>query len=164
YCNGNPRKAPRYDPRDWADTDPKAAKLNRVLTSYSEKLIDKERDLLARLSLFPRGVGTSILRIVTSAGKKMSGSLYRCSVNELPKLLERLRAIGLVFHYAGKKETVYTAHPFLRAFFEKLVQIQDPKTIHNAVRSRLIVGLEARPDVYPQESEDLDRYEQLIEI
>ncbi len=56
YCNGDPKKAPKYNPKDWADTDPKAAKLNRILTSYSEKLTSKERDLLSRLSLFPRGV------------------------------------------------------------------------------------------------------------
>ena len=164
YCNGNPRKAPHYDPKDWTNTDPKAAKLNRVLTSYSEKLTEKERDLLARLSLFPRGVSTSILRLVVSAGKSLSGALHQCSGMELRQLLERLKSIGLVFSYFSKNASVFTAHPFLRAFFEKLVNVHDPKEIHNAVRSVLMHGLETRPDAYPECSKDLDRYEQLIEL
>src|SRR5215831_7289992 len=48
--------------------DAKAAKLARVLAFYAQRLPDEERELLARLSVFPRGVTVEVLDTIIDAG------------------------------------------------------------------------------------------------
>ncbi len=109
-------------------------------------------------------VSIDLLLLVTSAPKDLSGSLHSSTELEIRRLAERLKQIGLIFSYTGDSGCAYTAHPFLRAFFEKLVDVEDPRRIHDVVRRKLMAGLETRPDVYPEDSDELNRYEQLIEI
>jgi tetratricopeptide (TPR) repeat protein len=161
--DGDITKAPTFDRHDYAASDPKAAKLTRILTSYAERLPDTERDLLARLSVFPRGVTVEILGYVI-ANKKVAGVLFRCTESRLLQLLEGLRDLGLVFRYETTQELTFTAHPFLRQFFETLHGVRDPKQIHEAVRAKLAPTLKERPEKKPTDPTDLDRYERLIEI
>ncbi len=164
FHSGDPTQAPSFDPQFLADTDPKTARLHRVLTSYAEKLPPRERDLLARLSVFPRGVGVDVIGYMIDAGGDVAGTLVGCGQFELLKLLERLQELGLVFRYDAGGAPAFTAHPFLRGFFEKLLGVNDPKKIHEAVRAKLAAGLEERPEKSPTDLAELDRYERLIEV
>src|ERR1035438_122744 len=58
---GNFPDAREFSIEDAADTDPKARRLTRILEQYAKALTPVERDLLARLSLFPRGVKVELL-------------------------------------------------------------------------------------------------------
>ncbi len=142
--------------------DPKAAKLARVIASYAERLPADERELLARLSVFPRGVEVGILRVLVDAGGAVAGVLVGCRDARLVQLLERLRTRGLVFRYGAGAAVTWTAHPFLRDRFRRLLGVPQ-KQVFEAVRAHLAGGLEARPANPPREKEVLDRYEALIE-
>jgi hypothetical protein len=162
--HGDISKAPTFNRKDYAASDPKAAKLTRILTSYAEKLSAEEVDLLARLSMFPRGVTVEILGYLVDAGGEVAGRLLGCNQARLRQMLVGLRDLGLVFRYEPSQEITFTAHPFLRQFFETLHGVHDPKQIHEAVRAKLAPTLKERPEKKPSETQDLDRYERLIEI
>ena len=147
---------------DAADVDPKARRLNRILEQYAKALTPVERDLLARLSLFPRGVKVELLGWIVQSGGEVAGALIGLADRQLVGLLERLRALGLVFRYETDGQIVYSAHPFLREFFRNLPGPK-PESVHESVRSRLAPSLEARPSTKPREAAILDQYELLIE-
>jgi tetratricopeptide (TPR) repeat protein len=142
--------------------DHKARKLHRILEQYAEALTPVERDLLARLSLFPRGVEVELLGWIGQSGGSVAGALSGLVDHELIKVLERLKALGLVFRYEAVRKSVYSAHPFLREFFRDLVGAR-PASIHESVRSRLALGLKPRPNKPPRDAALLDQYELLIE-
>ena len=54
--------------------DPKAAKLARVLAFYAERLPPEERELLARLSVFPRGVTLGAARHARRCRRRGGGA------------------------------------------------------------------------------------------
>ena len=56
FANGRIEEVASFDLDAVTGDDPKAAKLARVLAFYAERLPPEERELLARLSVFPRGV------------------------------------------------------------------------------------------------------------
>jgi hypothetical protein len=76
--------------------DPRAAKLARVLAFYAERLPAKERELLARLAVFPRGVNLELLGVLVDAGGDVAGLLVNGRAR-LQVLLYRLSDRGLVF-------------------------------------------------------------------
>jgi hypothetical protein len=88
---GDPSKAPTFDRAEMAAADPKAARLVRILTHYAQRLSGAERDLLARLSAFPRGVTVEFLGYVVAAGGAVAGELAACGQVKLLRLLEQLR-------------------------------------------------------------------------
>ncbi|HEX9982775.1 MAG TPA: DUF4062 domain-containing protein [Thermoanaerobaculia bacterium] len=141
--------------------DPRAAKLARVLASYAERLPDEERELLARLSVFPRGVTIDLLGMLVDAGGDVAGLLLNAKPR-LIALLGNLRARGLVFQYRSDEAVTWTAHPFLRERFRKLLHCP-AKRVFDVVAEALGAGLEDRPDTEPSDSTTLDRYERLIE-
>jgi tetratricopeptide (TPR) repeat protein len=142
--------------------DPKAARLARVLASYAERLPSEERELLARLSVFPRGVTLELLVILVDTGGEVAGLL----VNAKPRLvmlLNSLRSRGLVFEYRSDLSSVtWTAHPFLREKFRDLLGCP-PQKVFDVVAQSLGTGLEKRPETKPSDPSVLDRYERLIE-
>ena len=142
--------------------DNRAAKLARVLASYAERLLAEERDLLARLSVFPRGVTLELLEALVDAGGEVAGMLLNARP-ALARLLGRLRDLGLVFSYAAADGTLnWTAHPFVRERFVGLLGCP-PEAVFDVVATRIGQGLEQRPEKKPEEAALLDRYEQLIE-
>lgn len=146
-----------------AGDDPKAAKLARVLGFYAERLPAEERELLARLSVFPRGITLEVLGVLVQAGGEVAGVLLHAEP-ALPRLLGRLVERGLAFRYAASDNTLtWTAHPFVRERFAALLGCP-AEGVFNAVAERLGQGLEARPENKPTEASVLDRYEQLIEV
>jgi hypothetical protein len=160
---GDPTQAPTFDRGELAAADPKAARLNRILTHYAQKLPDDQRDLLARLSTFPRGVTAESLGFLIDAGGPIAGALVGCGRVRLLTVLEQLRDLGLVFRYDTPQGAMFTAHPFLRDYFRDLLGVTKPEEIHEAVRARLAPSLEARPFKWPTDPVMLDRYEALIE-
>ena len=145
-----------------AGDDPKAAKLARVLAFYAERLPAEERELLARLSVFPRGITLDVLGTLVDAGGQVAGVLVNAKP-ALTRLLARLLDRGLVFRYAATDGTLtWTAHPFVRERFAGLLGCP-AEAVFDAVATRLGQGLERRPDKKPEDTAMLDRYEQLIE-
>lgn len=141
--------------------DPRAAKLARVLGYYAAKLPEQERDLLARLSIFPRGVTLELLGVLVDAGGEVAGRLLNARPR-LVALLESLRARGLVFRYESGTAVTWSAHPFLRERFRELLGCPAGR-VFDVVAKTLGAVLEKSPDSKPREPEVIDRYERLIE-
>ena len=141
--------------------DPRAAKLARVLAYYAQRLPAEERELLARLSVFPRGVTLDLLGVLVDAGGEVAGLLLQAKPR-LVALLGILRERGLVFQYRSGATVTWTAHPFLRERFRELLGCP-PERVFDVVAQSLGAGLEKRPETKPAETTVLDRYERLIE-
>ena len=155
--------APAFAIQDAKDSDdPKARRLHRILDQYAKALTEIERDLLARLSLFPRGVKVEILGWIVQSGSQVAGALIALADHQILNHLERLKKLGLVFRYEVDGAIVYSAHPFLREFFRGLLRAS-PQLVHESVRAKLAPSLESRPETKPSESFILDQYELLIE-
>src|ERR1022692_4589053 len=163
FAGGDPNRAPEFSLQAAEEADePKARKLYRILEQYARALTPVERDLLARLSLFPRGVKVELLAWIVQSGGEVAGALVGLADRDLVRLLERLRALGLVFGYGTDRQNVYSAHPFLREFFRELLGAK-PESVHESVRSRLAPSLEVRPSNPVRDPAILDEYELLIE-
>ena len=161
-AEGDPTRAPEFSLEDAKESDPKARRLSRILEQYAKALSPVERDLLARLSLFPRGVKVELLGWIVQAGGEVAGALIGLEDRLLVKHLERLKTLGLVFRYEANQQVVYSAHPFLRDFFRNLLGTK-PEYVHESVRVGLTSLLESRPLNYPTDPAVLDQYERLIE-
>jgi tetratricopeptide (TPR) repeat protein len=162
FANGDPGRGPEFSLADAKESDPTARRLYRILEQYAKALTAAERDLLARLSLFPRGVKVEILFWIVQCGGEVAGALVGLADRQLVQHLERLKALGLVFRYEIDRQVVYSAHPFLRDFFRNLL-LTKPESVHESVRARLAPSLEARPKTPPSDPAILDQYELLIE-
>lgn len=162
FCQGDPSRAPTFDRREAAENDLKAYRLARVLDEYADALDPGERALLARLAAFPRGVNFTVISYLLDAGGRVAGGLAGLDEPRVAPLLVRLRNLGLVFAYRVGQDTSYTAHPFLREYFEGLLDVQ-PREIHEVVRARLAPRLVTRPNQLPVDESALDSYERLIE-
>src|SRR6185369_404520 len=161
FANGRIDEVKTFELDAVTGEDPKAAKLARVLASYAERLPAEERELLARLSVFPRGVSLDLLGVLVEAGGEVAGLL----VNARPRLvmlLMSLKGRGLVFEYRSVGSITWTAHPFLRERFRELLGISAEK-VFDVVAESLGSGLETRPQTNPSDPSVLDRYERLIE-
>jgi len=163
FAGGDPSRAPDFSLAEAAEVDdPKARRLSRILGQYAKVLQAAERDLIARLSLFPRGIEIELLCWIAEAGGAIAGALVGLSEHKLMVQLDRLRALGLVFRYPTDGRIIFSAHPFLREFFRNLLGT-DPESVHESVRARLAPSLEAQPTAPPSDPKMLDRYELLIE-
>lgn len=162
FADGRIEEVATFDLDAVTGDDSKAAKLARVLASYAERLPAEERELLARLAVFPRGVSVELLGTLVDAGGEVAGLLARAKPR-LFKLLGDLKARGLVFQYRSGASVTWTAHPFLRERFRKLIGCPAGH-IFDVVARSLGAGLETRPATKPTDPTVLDRYEQLIEV
>ena len=75
--------AVRVNLMDASDSDPRAARLFRILEQYAGVLTQVERDLLACLRLFPRGVRVEIPGWIVQAGDAVAGTLIGLADREL---------------------------------------------------------------------------------
>ena len=161
FAAGRIEESETFDLDTVTGDDPKAAKLARVLAFYADRLPAEERELLARLSVFPRGVTREILGDLVDAGGEVAGLLVRAKPR-LIKLLRSLKSRGLVFEYRTEASVTWTGHPFLRERFRELLGCPAEQVFEVVARS-LGAGLETRPTAKPGSTEELDRYERLIE-
>jgi class 3 adenylate cyclase/tetratricopeptide (TPR) repeat protein len=162
---GNFPDAQEFSIEDAADIDPKARRLTRILEQYVKALTPIERDLLARLSLFPRGVKVEFLGWIVQSGGEVAGLLVGLTDSQLTRHLEKLKALGLVFRYESDRQAVFSAHPFLRASFRNLLGTK-PASVHESLRVRLaqmVPSLQLSPPSWPSDPAILDQYELLIE-
>jgi hypothetical protein len=160
FAGGDPTQS--FSMEDAKDSDAKARRLSRILHQHSQGLTSAERDLLARLALFPRGVKVELLGWIVQSGGQVAGALAGLTDLQLTKHLERLKGLGLVFRYETDRQAVYSAHPFVREFFRNSLEIQ-PESIHESVRAKLAPSLEAHPKTTPSDLPILGQYELLIE-
>jgi tetratricopeptide (TPR) repeat protein len=162
FAGGDPDRASEFTLTSAQESDAKARRLYRILEHYAQALTPAERDLLARLSLFPRGVEIELLGWIVQSGGEVAGALIGLSNRELEHHLERLKGLALVFCYESDRKVVYSAHPFLREFFRSLLTA-NPRSVHESVRAKIAPSLEARPMRSPRDPVVLDHYELLIE-
>ncbi len=160
FAGGDPSRAPEFSLAEAEDS--KSRRLGRILDEYTKALTPAERDLLARLSLFPKGVKVEFLCWIAQAGGEVAGALIGFGDLQLVRYLERLKGLGLVFGYKTESGVAYTAHPFLRAYFRDLLGTK-PELVHESVRAKLAPSLDARPATKPSGPAILDQYELLIE-
>jgi tetratricopeptide (TPR) repeat protein len=160
FAGGDPSRVREFLLAEADDT--KALKLQRILDQYAKSLTAAERDLLARLSLFPKGVRIQFLGWIVQAGGDVAGALVGFGEIRLLKYLERLKELGLVFGYKTDSGAAYSAHPFLREYFRQLLGTK-PESIHESVRAKLAPSLDARPEMKPRDAPILDQYELLVE-
>lgn len=161
FANGRIEAIKDFDLDSVTGEDPRAAKLARVLADYAQRLPDEERELLVRLSVFPRGVSLDLLGVLIDAGGEVAGLLLNAKPR-LVALLRSLRTRGLVFEYRSDAAVTWTAHPFLRERFRELLGCPAER-VFEVVAKNLGAGLEERPENAPSDTATLDRYEALIE-
>jgi hypothetical protein len=160
FNDGDPAGVPELRLVDETVDDPQAARLARVLESYRTRLPADERDLLVRLSAFPRGASLGLLRMAI-ANPRLAGALHDLDDRQLDRLGRRLLEAGLVFRQDVAGETRWSAHPFVRDWFRVLLG-PDEKSLHEAVSSG-IVSLVGRPQRTLDDPRHLELYETLIE-
>jgi tetratricopeptide (TPR) repeat protein len=161
FAEGHIEEVAAFDLDAVTGDDPKAAKLARVLAFYADRLPAEERELLARLSVFPLGGSVELLGALVDAGGEVAGLLLQAK----PRLMYLLRCLkdrGLVFQYISEGSVTWTAHPFLRERFRQLLGCP-AEAVFDVVARDLSAGLEVRPETKPSEAQILDRYERLIE-
>jgi hypothetical protein len=124
--------APDFSLDDAREIDSKSRRLHRILDQYAQALTASERDLLARLSLFPRGVKVQLLGWIVQSGGEVAGALAGLSNEQLVIHLDRLKSLGLVFRYETDQQFVYSAHPFVRDFFRGLLSPR-PESVHESI-------------------------------
>ncbi len=159
---GDPSKAPTLS-KGFLAQDTQGNKLTKVLTSYADALSPLDRDILSRLSMFPHGIGVRLLEQLAKSGGEVAGSLVGADSLQLRDALAKLRHLGLVFQAGTATDSTYTAHPFLRYYFSQIHGLEDPTSVPEEVRRLMALELDRRPSTRPWSSEELDRYESLIE-
>lgn len=166
YANGDANAGLGLDlevmAKEAADADRKAVKLDKLLGHVSMRMAPEEREVMARLSIFPRGIGADLLYALVESGGDIAGVLAGSTEKRLVLILRRLVTQGLAFSYGEANHCVYTAHPFLRDHFKKLVGVKT-EAVHEVLRQKLAPSLQLRPGELPRDTETLDRLEALIE-
>ncbi len=161
-CGGDPDRS--HDViREGLTSESESALLDRILARYVQKLSVAERDLMAHLGAFPRGVTLGLLRLLYEAGGTIPETLAGADQDRLLRRLQRLRDLGLVFRYDGPEGATFTTHLSLRDYFRGLFGVSGPGRIPGLVPGRMVPGSRGRPGSERTDGSMLDRYEPLIE-
>lgn len=135
-----------------------ARRLDRVLVEYANSLSALDRDLLCRISTFPRGIDSETAMRLAQLGGVMAGALSGVRQSTIDAALKRLERIGLASSGPSGR---YSTHPFIRQHFRALLG-GDEAAIHEAERARLEQRLELRPHEPPSSTSALDALEALL--
>ena len=164
FTGGEPIRAPEFSLEEAkASDDPKARRLSRILEHYAQALAPEERELLARLSLFSRGVKAEFLGRIVRSSAGESRDPVGIPDQQLVQHLARLMAFGLVFRYQVDGQFVYSAHPFLRDFFRNLLGTK-PESDRKAQRLSQVLEEYAKA-LTPTERERMrSNYEELANL
>jgi transcriptional regulator with XRE-family HTH domain/tetratricopeptide (TPR) repeat protein len=136
--------------------DPQARRLARLLAQVTERLDAVDRDLLARVAVFPRGASVDLLASLGAQGGALAGALAGLSPHRITRRLDRLAARGVVF--AQRPGERYTAHPFVR---DALREKGPARAVHSFAQAHTLARLDARPGV--RGAERLDDLAALLE-
>lgn len=147
---------PTIDLEPAARDDLQARRLLSVLSAYARALAPAERDVLARLALFPAGADLDLLTRL-AADPATAGALSALDTSTLTAIVARLDRLGLVARTGQGK---FAAHPFVAEYFRSLLgpQVAD---IHESERRHLVARLD-RHVAAPLTTDLLDTYESLI--
>jgi tetratricopeptide (TPR) repeat protein len=157
FLDGDGERAQAIALEPAARDDVQARRLLAVLAAYARALAPEERDLVARLALFPAGADIDLLGRLAAAGGGVAGALAGLEAGQLGPIVARLERLGLVARAAPRR---YTAHPFVAEYFRSLLDAP-PAAIHEVERAHLVARLDVhRPG--PHADERLDTYEALL--
>jgi transcriptional regulator with XRE-family HTH domain/tetratricopeptide (TPR) repeat protein len=149
--------ATAVDLDDAGTEDPLAHRLGRLLDRYADSMSDTLREVLARIVLFPRGVGVDTLFALTR-DPSLRGAMPTTR-RALIQALSRLETRGLV-HRSRATSSRYSVHPFVADHFRSRSDF-DAAPIHDARRIQLRAQLEEAPrGISP--AERLDALEDLL--
>lgn len=156
FLGGDPARARAIDLEPAARDDVAARRLLSVLSAYAGALPDTERDLVARLSLFPAGATIDALLAIAEAGGTVGGATSTLDRAGIQRSLSRLSRLGLVFDARGGER--WATHPFLREYFRSILGVPAAE-VHAVTRD----ALAARLDIHRVgvTSDLLDAYEEL---
>lgn len=172
FLAGDPARLDEIDLAAAARDDVLARRLSNVLSHYARALSQEERDLLARLSIFPGGAGEDALLLLIRAGGPIAGSLKHFREPDLRRTLARLERLGLLFssrpaarpiQEKHKEIRTYSTHPFLRDHFKSLL-LAPPERVWAASTGLPLARLDAIPRNPPSDGPTLDGYESLIKL
>ena len=104
-----------------ARDDVTARHLLSVLSAYARALPAEDRDILARLALFPGGARLDVLESLARAGGLVAGALAGLDREALARGLARLMRLGLV--HASRGGGRFAVHPFLAEYFSSLLGV-----------------------------------------
>ncbi len=157
FLGGDVERAQAIELEPAARDDVQARRLLAVLAAYAKALAPEERDVAARLALFPAGADVALLARLATAGGVAAGSLAGLGAGAIAAIVARLERLGLVARVAPQR---FTAHPFVAQYFRSLLAAP-PEAIHEVEREHLIARLD---DTRAGSSTDalLDTYETLL--
>lgn len=141
------------DLSDAAREEPLARRLHELLNRYAAELSPFERELLAHVCVFSRGVSLGQLQQLPR--------LLSAAESALRTALARLVRRGLAVLVAER----YSAHPLIREHFSAL--LTDAPALHAAERARIAAQLRhelsEQPQQRPRDERLLDLFETLFE-
>jgi transcriptional regulator with XRE-family HTH domain/tetratricopeptide (TPR) repeat protein len=157
FLGGDPARAGAIELEPAARDDAAARRLLSVLGAYASALPEAERDLVARLSLFPSGATLDVLLAIAAAGGIVGGATNSLDRGGMRRALSRLSRLGLVFAARGGER--WATHPFVAQYFQSILGVPAER-IHAVTRDVLAARLDAhRAGV---EATLLDAYEELL--
>lgn len=126
---------------DAGTDDPLAHRLGRLLDAYARAMSETQRDVLARVALFPRGVGIDALSTLIR-DPRLRGDMPTTR-RGLVQALSRLERRGLV-HRSRAASSRYAVHPFVADHFRSRMDV-DATSVHDARRQQLRAELDDAP-------------------
>lgn len=142
---------------DASADDPLAHRLGRLLDAYARAVSETQRAVLARVALFPRGVGIDALSTLTR-DPRLRGDMPTTR-RQLVQALSRLERRGLV-HRSRAASSRYAVHPFVADHFRSRMDIE-ATSVHDARRQQLRAELDDAPRGRPP-AEQHDLLEDLL--
>jgi transcriptional regulator with XRE-family HTH domain/tetratricopeptide (TPR) repeat protein len=159
FLGGDAARARAIPLEPAARDDLAARRLLSVLSAYAGALPAEERDLVARLALFPAGAPLDVLEALAQAGGGVAGALAGRDRDALARSLARLERLGIV--HAARGGDRFATHPFLADYFRSLLGVP-PEQIHAVTRASLAARLDAHR-AGATETTLLDAYEELLD-
>lgn len=168
---GDADRVPGIDVAEAAHDDPFARRLAAVLDGLAAGLSPIERDVLACVAIYPRGIPLASLERLAEVTSKTEAipplrGLTRASRDAIARAVGVLSRRGLVVRGSGE---VVTTHPILRAHFRTLLGAA-PELVHDVERRAIAKelalsgpALAERPRAAPRDVAELDAYERFFD-
>ncbi|MEM7151773.1 MAG: helix-turn-helix domain-containing protein [Myxococcota bacterium] len=142
FHEGSLASIPAIDLSEAASDDLLAFRLARVLEAYAGSMTEAQRDLVARVSLFPRGADVPTLLSMTRAAPKLAGAMPQHK-REVVRTLSQLETMGVIYRNR-EAESVFSAHPFVAEHFRRELGHRRLE-LHEALRRQLAERIAAAP-------------------
>lgn len=157
FLGGDAARAGAIDLAPAARDDAAARRLLSVLTAYAAALPGPERDLMARLSLFPAGATADTLQAIAAAGGVVAGETSALDGDGILRALGRLDRLGLVSAAGAGR---WAAHPFVAQYFQSILGVPAER-VHAVTSDALAARLDGHR-AGATAAALLDAYEELL--